>query len=151
MAESKYDNYIITKFLTPEEHKARGRRMDPREPGVPYVNRLLWLDDSIIKGAFYMESHIIEPGATRGKVWVEAHTHECNEVIGFMGTGLNDPHSLQGEIELWIDDEKHILTKSCLVYIPKGLKHCPLTLVRVDQPIVHFTVMTGGQYLWDAK
>jgi hypothetical protein len=30
MAKSKYDNLIITKYLTPEDLKTRGRSMDPR-------------------------------------------------------------------------------------------------------------------------
>jgi hypothetical protein len=53
-------------------------------------------------------------------------------------------------VELWLEDEKHILTKTCLVYAPKGMKHYPLSFLRVDYPIVHFTIFTSGgpSYLW---
>ena len=151
MAETKWGKYIITKYLSPEELKARGRKIDPREPGVPFVNRRLWIDEKVVEGAFYMECHIIEPGSKPGKVWVEPHTHDSNEIIGFIGTDVQHPDELRGEIEMWMEDEKHILTKSCLIYVPKGFKHCPLRFVRIDHPVVHFSVLTGGQYLWDAK
>jgi hypothetical protein len=43
-------------------------------------------------------------------------------------------------------EEKHILTKSCLVFVPKGLKHCPFIVRRVDRPIFHFTSGPTGIY-----
>jgi hypothetical protein len=57
-----------------------------------------------------------------------------------------DPHDRGGEIELWLEDEQHIITRSSLVFIPKGLRHCPLRIRRVDRPIFHFSTVTDGQY-----
>lgn len=75
-----------------------------------------------------------------------AHTHDCDEIIGFFGSNPEDPYTLGGEIEFWLEDEKHILTKSCLIFVPKGMKHCPLIVRRVDRPIFHFSTVTSGQY-----
>ena len=36
-----------------------------------------------------------------------------------------------------------------MVFIPAGLKHCPLILKRVDKPIFHFSVVTSGH--WDTN
>jgi hypothetical protein len=47
---------------------------------------------------------------------------------------------------LWLDDEKYILKNTCLVFVPKGLKHCPLQFNRIDSPILFFTIGTGGMY-----
>jgi quercetin dioxygenase-like cupin family protein len=148
MVESKYSKYIVTDYLSEEEILNRGRTPDKREPGVPFANGLLWLDEKIIKGAFYMELVMLEPGSKSTGVWVKPHVHEYDEIIGFVGTNVQNPRDLGGEVELWLDDEKHILTKTCLVFIPKGLRHCPLVIVKVDTPIVQFSVMTGRQYLW---
>jgi hypothetical protein len=76
----------------------------------------------------------------------EAHTHPFDEVIAFVGTNPDDPQDLGGEIELWLEDEPYILAKSCLVFIPKGLKHCPLIVRRVDRPIFHFITGPEGTY-----
>jgi hypothetical protein len=148
MSETKFGKYIITQPLTEAELKSRGRNPNKREEGSPFARALLWLDEKVIPGAFYMECAIIEPGSKRGSNWVKPHIHDYDEILGFVGTDVKNPQDLKGEIELWLDDEKHILTKSCLVFAPKGFKHCPLTIVKVDAPIVHFSVATGGQYLW---
>ena len=148
MAESKYGKYIVTDYLSDEEKIARGRTPDKRQPGVPFSNGLLWLDEKIVKGAFYMELVMLEPGSKSTGEWVKPHTHECDEIIGFVGTSLQNPRELGGEVELWLDDEKHILTRTCLVYVPKGLKHCPLVIERITTPVIHFSVLTGNQYLW---
>jgi hypothetical protein len=149
MAESKYGKYIITKTLSEAELKARGRNPSKREEGAPFSHALLWLDEKIIPGAFYMEAVMIEPGSKRGSQLVKPHIHDYDEILGFMGTDQAHPDELNGEIELYLDDEKHILTKTCFVYAPKGFKHCPLSIVRVDKPIIHFSVARGGQYLWE--
>ena len=76
----------------------------------------------------------------------EGHSHDSDEIIGFFGSDPQNPHDLGGEIEFWLEDEKYILTKSCLIFAPKGMKHCPLILRRVDRPIFHFSTVSGGQY-----
>ena len=86
-------------------------------------------------------------------IWTNT-SHPCpsrllervDEVVAFFGTNPEDPWDLCGEVELWLGDEKHIITKSSLVFIPKGLKHCPLIARRVDRPIFHFT--TGPAHLY---
>jgi hypothetical protein len=76
----------------------------------------------------------------------EAHQHDFDEVLCFFGTDWDNPYDLCGEYELWLGDEKHSITKSCIVFIPKGLKHCPLKFIRADRPIFAFSVGTGKMY-----
>lgn len=49
------------------------------------------------------------------------------------------PRELGGEIELWLEDEKYIITKSTMVYIPKGIMHCPVIVRKIDSPIAFFS------------
>jgi hypothetical protein len=78
------------------------------------------------------------------------HAHAWGEIFGYIGSvGQEDPHSLGGEVEFWIDGEKHVLTKSCLAWIPPELPHCPVRFARIDEPILWFTIgigMEGGEY-----
>ena len=97
MAASKYGKYIVTRPLTEAEVTSRGRTLTEKQPGAPYAKGQLYLDDGIIKGAFYMEVDIIEPGSKRPDVWVKAHTHEQDEIIGFAGTDPKNPQDLKGE------------------------------------------------------
>jgi hypothetical protein len=115
---------------------------------MPYRLPVLWIDEKIIPGSLYMEVHFYVPGANAAPRGIATQTHDVDEILGFVGTDLEHPHDLGGELELTLGDEKHTLTKSCLVFIPKGLQHLPLVLKRVDKPIIHFSILNGGQYLW---
>jgi len=76
-----------------------------------------------------------------------SHRHDYDEVLGFFGTDFDDPYALHGEIEFWIEDEKFLLTRSCLIFLPKGTFHCPLTIHRVVRPIFHFSSGPGSAYV----
>ena len=75
------------------------------------------------------------------------HSHDFDEVITFVGSNVEDPYNLGGEIEMWLEDESQLLTKSSLLFIPRGMKHCPSIIKRVDRPIFHTAMGTGGLYL----
>jgi hypothetical protein len=48
---------------------------------------------------------------------------------------------------MWLENEKHIITKSAMLFIPAGMVHCPLILRRVGRPIFHFTTVTHELYI----
>jgi hypothetical protein len=138
MTESKYGKYIVSDLRAPFS-KAYN------EEYAKFATRVLWMDDKVVDGAFQMNvSWYLKPQT--GQTPLAAHTHEPNEIIGFFGNNHEDPYDLGGEVELWLEDEKHIITKSSLIYIPSGMKHCPLILRRVDRPIFHFSVVTAGTW-----
>ena len=60
--------------------------------------------------------------------------------------GQQDPRDLGGEMEVWLGGEKYSITKSCLIYVPKGLKHCPIRFVRIDTPILFFSGGMATKY-----
>jgi hypothetical protein len=155
MAETKYGKYIISRL---KENIVEA----PWSPPVSKVEkwrggRLLFLDDEVVKGAFYLEcAWIVPPGMytpeqqdRRKGLFVKAHTHEYDEVLAFFGTNPEDFYDLGGELELFLDDEAHIITRSSIVFVPAGLQHCPLTFKRVDRPIFHFTSGPGKTYFHD--
>jgi hypothetical protein len=113
--------------------------------------RMLYcLDSNVLKGAFYMDTAWIMPGKwteTKGEEGtVKAHTHDFDEVLAYVGTDPDDRYNLNGEIELWIDGKKNVIDKSFLAFIPAGIEHCPLTILRCDKPIFHFTAGMGHEY-----
>jgi hypothetical protein len=89
-----------------------------------------------------------DAGTNRGgkKRGPSSHAHDYDEVIAFFGTDLNDPDDLGAEVELWLEDEKHIITKTSLVFVPAGLRHCPLIFLKVDKPVFHYTTGPGKMY-----
>jgi hypothetical protein len=139
MVESKYGRYIIDTLEMPESKKKIAEEYSK------YATRILWLDDKVVDGAFHMNTAwYLKASATLEDV---PHTHDSDEIIGFFGNNPDDPYDLGGEIEIWMEDEQHILNRSSLIFVPAGMKHCPLILRRVDRPIFHFTTVPGGQYI----
>jgi len=53
-------------------------------------------------------------------------------------------------VEFWLEDEKYLLTKSCLIFAPRGLRHCPLRVTRADRPILFLAFSTTTKYVKDA-
>ena len=137
MAEGKYSKYMVTDLKLPEEMQASAADY------AKWATRILWLDEDVVPGSFQVNcSWYREPMETPSK----AHTHDYDEVIAFFGSDPDNPYDLQGEVEFWIEDEKYILDKSTLLFVPGGLQHCPIQVQRADKPIFHFTVVMGGKY-----
>jgi hypothetical protein len=145
-AESKYGKYIVTELKNITEEAA----WVPPSPiaGNGHGGRILFLDGEVVPGSFYVETvwEYPQPDDSPPRLPVAAHTHDYDEVLGFFGSDLNNPYDLGGEIEFWIGDEQHILTKSCLIFVPKGVSHCPLVIRRADKPIFEFTTFPGQLY-----
>ena len=144
---SKYGKYIVTELAGTIHEAAWSPVMPIAGEGKSKGGRVLFLDSEVVPGAFYVDTvwNYAAPGEPQ-RMPVGAHKHDYDEVVGLFGTDLDDPHELNGEIELWLGDEKHVLTKSCLVFIPAGLSHCPLRVVRTDKPIFEFTTYPGKLY-----
>jgi len=65
----------------------------------------------------------------------DAHDHGLDEYLVFLGTNPKDPNDPCGEVELWIDGEKNMPTKSRAVFIPAGVKHAPIYFRKIERPI----------------
>ncbi len=157
MAETKYGTYIVTKlkenitlpFFRP------GEVLDPVKPGERrLMNHVIWMDSEVVPGSFYSECvwffpesmQTIKQTADESGGGPQAHSHPFEEIITFFGTNREDPHDLGGEVELWLEDQKFVMTKSFLCYVPAGMTHCPLKINRIDRPIFHFTLGPGQTY-----
>jgi hypothetical protein len=150
MVKLSYSQNIITdtKEYTPEEiAKIQKMLKDNPIKSTIEMERLLWMDDTKVKGAsFYMECIWLWGGRTTSGTTEEPHVHAFDEVIGFISSDENDPQNLDARMEIILGDETHFLTKSCLMYIPAGMKHCPLTFREVNRPVFFFTLAPISRY-----
>jgi hypothetical protein len=74
----------------------------------------------------------------------EAEVHDYNQVMIFMGSDPRNIGDLGAQVELCIgpERERHMITTSTAIFIPKELPHMPATIVRMDR---RFIVMTISQ------
>ncbi|GEM_PF-441575 len=124
----------------------RYERPDGTIPEAPegFIKFLVYMDGKRLKGAPYAE---IIWFCTTNDTGPAPHSHDdFDEFIGFMGTDPAHPEELNAEVSFYIEDEKISVTKSCLIYIPRGLTHSPIFVPRLDKPILHFSGGNGGDY-----
>ncbi|MBN1368378.1 MAG: hypothetical protein JW967_10690 [Dehalococcoidales bacterium] len=140
MPDTKYENLIVTELKIPPEKQAIVKDYNK------YARRILWMDEHVVPGAFHMNTSWFHTAAKALENVPHIHEHD-DEIIGFFGSNPDDPENLNAEVEIWLEDERHIITRSAMIFVPAGLKHCPLVLLRVDRPVFHFTVVTGKQYI----
>ena len=141
MTERKYEKYILTDLKLPEKVQYREEEYSKR------ATRILWLEDEIMEGA----SSVIISWYWKAteKEGSPSHVHDFDEIVGFIGNDFQNPHDLGGEVEFWMEAEKYILTKSCLIRVPAGLRHCPLRVTRVDRPILFLAISMTKKYTKD--
>ena len=132
MDDKKYEKNIITDLSTEKDD----------------IGTLLFrLDEKAINNIpFFTAAAWVWPKSDKIIMEDKSHSHQFEEAVTLFGTNPENPKDLCGEVEFWFDDEKYTITKSCIIYIPKGVKHCPLIFHRVDKPIFHYTVGHGGHH-----
>lgn len=135
---SKYGKYIVKDLVMPQQFS-----QEFNQRYLTYARRVLWLDENLLPGTFpFNISWYLKPK----DAVPESHVHDADEILGFAGCDPEDPHNLNGEIEFWIEDEQFTLTRTCLIFIPRNIRHSPLLIKRVDKPIFHIMCVMGGTY-----
>lgn len=87
---------------------------------------------------------ITEPWVMRS----DPHAHPFDQFLCFMGGNPTDVGDFGAEVELTVGDEgeKLIIDTTTIVYIPKGLMHCPLNFKRIDKPIIFIDIYLAPSY-----
>ncbi len=78
--------------------------------------------------------------------WETPHTHKFDEFLIFLGAELPDLcSSFDAEIDLWMgpEMEKHTITSTTIVYIPKGVQHAPLNFRAIRKPVLFHALYLG--------
>lgn len=128
MAETKYGQYV--KSLSFNDDGPGFYRQ-----GTKMTGEFLGLDVHIQYGTYW----------TAGRMGNEPfgpEVHDFNQVMLWMGADTNDLGELGAEVELCLGEEmeKHMITTSAAVFIPKGLPHLPATVTRMDKRFIFIVV-----------
>ncbi len=142
----KYSKYIVTEPKPiPPEIRAKFEAERSKRKSAIESTHLLSVDGEIIKDMFYVDCVWLWKGTSEDTV-EQPHVHDFDEVIGFIGSNREDPQDLGGKITIWLDDEKQVLTKTCLIFVPAGARHCPIIFNRIDKPVFFVTISPSTKY-----
>jgi len=141
MTERKYNKYFI-------EYERSQREMESgRKPSM-----ISFLDDNVVKGScvysifwVFPDSFGQSPDEPGKYVWWSGHPphiHKEAELLIHIGTNPDDPTDLGGEVEIYMGPEleRHVFTKSTVVYLPPNFIHCPWKPVRTWRPWINIEV-----------
>jgi len=136
MTDPKYGKYFLHE-LAPE-HRQRGLGKNPRF--------LILSDNDIIEGCHFFSVMLMGEEATK-VAGHGPHTHRTPEVLVALGTDVENPRELGAEIELSMgaEMEKHLITKSTLVFIPANFIHCPFRVLKVTRPFLFIQAQYSGK------
>jgi hypothetical protein len=132
MSDRPYEKFIMTDFNTKKDD----------------IGTLLFsFNDDVIKGTpMFTDTAWVWPKPEKIVMEGTAHSHPFDEIVTLFGSDPENPKDLCGEVEFWLGGDKYTLTQSCIIFVPKGVNHCPLIFHRVDRPIFHFIVGHAGKY-----
>ncbi len=87
------------------------------------------------------------------KMELQSHHHDVDEYLFFLGAQLPDlTANFDAEIEIFLgpEYERHIITRPCILYIPRGFEHNPMDIKRVGKPLLfmplHLAPYFNGYY-----
>ena len=148
--EGEYGKYVLNKLILPMPQGSEESIRNYER----YAKRVLWMDGNTTPGAFQLNAswykkanmYLIDEEDDKTVAFFKPHVHEADEIVAFFSSDPEDQNNLGGEIIFYIAGEKHIITKSTLIFLPAGLEHGPLFIQKVDRPIFHFSCVTQSTY-----
>ena len=139
--EGEYGKYIVQTLQAPPMSEGFS------EIYKTWANRLLWMDTNVVPGAFQMNLSWYHSASEMRPLYKhDEHSHDFDELIGFLGSDPENPYDLGGVIEVGINGELHRLTKSSIIFLPANMKHLPLSIISLERPILHFSISMNHVY-----
>lgn len=139
-AGGEYGKYFVQELHDPNAGTPEFQEMYKR-----FSHRILWIDDKLVPGSMQMNTAWYYAVPERDPVFKE-HVHDDDEIVGFFSSDPENPNDLDAELTFTVNGEEHLITKSTLIFLPGGLPHGQIRILRVGRPIFHFSLMRGGEY-----
>ncbi|HEY95793.1 MAG TPA: cupin domain-containing protein [Dehalococcoidia bacterium] len=131
MSETKYGKNIIIGI--PDKIKEQ-TAMSQETQGEGSSKMVVYTDGEYNPGVNFVTAGWVLKESVNSMI----HDHSHDEYLGLFGSDTDHPEELCGEIEITLGDEKHTITKSCVIFIPAGVSHGAIKNKKVDKPIFYF-------------
>jgi hypothetical protein len=133
MAEKDYEKYLVRR----PRYEVGGGYKGRQSPTMTYMSSA-----QVPEAKYYIELGWIyqmpEPNPH-----IFEHAHNYDELILHIGGDPDNPEDLGGEIEIYVGGQPLVFDTTTALFLPKGVKHGPLTWKRVSKPHIEMTIMLG--------
>lgn len=154
---NKYSKYIY--LYDPEKDNYYARHFGEEyyredSPIRQMVAELPWkwitrIDSDVMPGCnFYVAHWVLPHEEALMEVGHPPHIHRDPEIIMVIGGDPENPEELGAEIEMCFgpEMEKHIINRTCLIYIPPYFIHCPWRPLRTWKPWIFVEINQGPRH-----
>jgi hypothetical protein len=124
-------------------HDFETRDTANKAPDADPIKRVIYMDDRVVPGSFYVEAVWVVGSIPRSH---PEHCHDQDEIVGFVGSNMDDPTDLGAEIDFVVDGVKTTITKTCFIHVPAGVKHGGLCFRKIDRPVFQIAMLRQGIY-----
>ncbi len=100
------------------------------KPEAAYVP-VVWMDGSTNDTRMFNEAYWLKSDCASD----EFVAYDSAELYAFISGDLDDPESLNAQVEFWIENDKVELTNTSIVLIPKGVAHGKISVKGMKTPI----------------
>ena len=138
MAESKYEKYI-KRNIQPQDMP---RRLSQKQAITMHQKLIEDIGDF---GFHFNFLAILAPHMLADP----PHDHNCDEMLFFLPTDMNDYPNLGGECELALGPEweKHVVNTAAILALPPGINHGPFYMRKVDKPFYFGHMLMASEYM----
>ncbi|HUT67060.1 MAG TPA: hypothetical protein VMW86_00735 [Dehalococcoidales bacterium] len=135
MAKKEYENLVKPMVI---KAPPKGLYAEPR----------IWMEAKDLEGfdAHFSYGFVKKPSTFHPLEGALVHPYD--EILVFEGTDNTNILYLGAEvsIELGEEHEEHVFKEPSAVIIPKGTPHGPVTVKKLDRPIVHYSIGLAAEY-----
>jgi ferredoxin len=107
------------------------------------------IDKDVMPGSdFYMIHWVLPHDEPFLEIGHPPHIHKDPELLFHIGSDPKNPQDLGAEIEVYLgaELEKHVITKSCVIYIPPNFIHAPWKPLKTTRPWIFIEVNQGPKH-----
>jgi hypothetical protein len=136
MAKAKNEKYLVRKPIY--EGGKTGQVSGWQNPPMTYM-----CNDLVAGCNSYVSISWIWDVPNPNPVTLE-HAHEYDEIVIHIGTDPKNPEDLGGEIEFAVGGEPLTFSTTTALFVPRGLKHGPITWKKCNRPHLQIAMVMGG-------
>jgi hypothetical protein len=132
----KYDKYFLKNY---------------RWQGPPFIMGpiLQRMDSRTIEGSnFYFIHWVVPHEEPRMKIGHPPHIHSEAELLIHLGTDPDRPDDLGAEVEIYMgpEQERHVITETCIIFMPPNFIHGPWNPLRTTRPWLFIEINQGLEH-----
>lgn len=132
MDKTEYGKHFITGCVNERAAKAFG---DAAYANFDMTRVLEAFPEASVNGngVVYFKPHVMVK---------DYHLHDFDEYLFFQSANMADMSDFDAEIEIEMGEngEIHTIKEPTILYVPAGLKHCPLNFKVINKPVFFFHI-----------